>query len=401
MSERELSTESERHCAGCGIVLQSDFPDAPGYAPASALARSQPVCRRCFRIRHYGEFSRIVIPYDQYRREVSAIAAHPGLVLYVVDVFDLPGSVIPDLAGLIGGSRVIAVVNKVDLLPREVRVEALASWIRRELRKSGVELADVVFVSGSTGFGMDRLLANVEAAREDIVYAVGMANVGKSTILNGLMRRLQQDAQFTASRVPGTTIGMVSTRLTTEHGRVKVVSDTPGLLNGDRVIDKLCGDCLKQTIPQDPLRQRVYQLDPGQTLWLGGFARFDFLSGPHQPVVVHVSNRLVVHRTKVERAEAIYAEHSDDILKVPCPECRRSLGKLVPWTLRAVRQKPLHGETDRAIEIPAAGCDVVLSGLGWISLQGHNIRAVLYAPPGVRVSQRPRLLGQLSRAGRT
>jgi 30S ribosome assembly GTPase len=401
MTDNELANTKLLQCSGCGIQLQSEDPDAPGYVPASALERERPVCRRCFRIRHYGEFSRIVVPHDVYEREVSAIAKHPGLVLYVLDVFDLPGSIIPGLQNLIGASEVVAVVNKVDLLPREVHVQTLEGWILRELRSAGIRAAKVLFVSGQSGQGTDEIVRELRAARSDIAYVVGMANVGKSTLLNHLLRSQKQDERFTASRVPGTTIGMVAVRMELDTGKPMVLVDTPGLIHGDRLIDHLCGQCLKAVLPQSAIRPRIYQLDPGQTLWLGGFARFDFVSGPHQPVVCYVSNDLVVHRTKLERAEAIGTEHADDILKAPCPSCRRALGEKTSYRIRGVRQRPLAAEAGPELAIPLTGCDIVLSGLGWITLQGHNIRGHLYAPHQVKVTVRPRLVGGISRGMRT
>ncbi len=103
-------------------------------------------------------------------------------MFYVIDVFDLPGSVIPGLAKWIGTSRVVAVVNKVDLLPKEVHVEALEQWIRKELQTTGVALSEVLFVSGRSG-GIRDVLEAMQRYRADAVYVVGMANVGKGSIL--------------------------------------------------------------------------------------------------------------------------------------------------------------------------------------------------------------------------
>jgi ribosome biogenesis GTPase YqeH len=384
-------------CSGCGIVLQTEDPDAPGYVPESALQRERPVCRRCFRIRHYGEFSRIVVPHDVYEREVSAIARHPGLVLYVLDVFDLPGSIIPGLDKLIGPSDVVAIVNKVDLLPREVHVETLEGWILRELRSAGIRATKVLFVSAQSGRGTAQIVQELRDTKREVAYVVGMANVGKSTLLNRLLRKQKLDEQFTASRVPGTTIGMNAVQMELDGGKRMVLVDTPGLIHGDRLIDHLCGQCLKAVLPQSAIHPRIYQLDPGQTLWLGGFARFDFVSGPHQPIVCYVSNDLVVHRTKLERAEVIGSEHADDILKAPCPNCRDALGDKTLYRIRGERQRPQPSETGPEVVVPLTGCDIVLSGLGWITLQGHNIRGYLHAPRQVKVTVRPRLVGGISR----
>ena len=44
MMEREVG------CEGCGVLLQTEYPEKPGYVPLTALEREHPICRRCFRI---------------------------------------------------------------------------------------------------------------------------------------------------------------------------------------------------------------------------------------------------------------------------------------------------------------------------------------------------------------
>ncbi|SFU94052.1 ribosome biogenesis GTPase YqeH [Alicyclobacillus macrosporangiidus] len=383
-------------CAGCGAPLQSEMPEAPGYVPASAFDRDKPVCRRCFRIRHYGEFVPVAVSPDAYRQAVAGIARHPGLVLYVLDVFDLSGSMVPGLAELVGTSPVWAVVNKVDLLPAEVRPDALARWVRRLVEERGVRCDGVWFVSGRTGFGMDSLLSALDERREDRVYAVGMANVGKSTLLNRLIRAGRAEPVLTESRMPGTTLGVVEMAGTLPSGRAVSFVDTPGLMHGGRVIDRLCADCLKRAVPSARLRPRVYQLNPRQTLWIAGFARFDFVAGERQPIVVWVSNDLVVHRTKLERADTIGEERYEEVLQVPCPDCRARLGELRPLVVGAGRHRG-GGRTRMDVPVPRQGCDVVLAGLGWITLFGRDLAGRLFVPEGIQVTVRERMIGGVTR----
>lgn len=409
--DNKQTSLQRRTCPGCGALFQQDTPDGPGYLPSSAIAAGDPLCQRCYRIRHYGEFSRIAVPSVVYRAQISHISSEPGLVLYVLDVFDLAGSIVRGLADALGRSVVWAVVNKVDLLPRDVRPDTLSTWVRTSLASSGIQVERVLFVSGQTGTGVPELATAMAQSGRDPIYAVGMSNVGKSTLLNRLVHTLgaQDDAAgtvdpvdgqdqrdpFTASRIPGTTLGLAWRQANTAGGESRTIVDTPGLLEFDRMTDHLCGDCLKVAVPQARLRPRVYQLDAGQSLWLGGFARFDFESGEHQPVVCYVSNALTVHRTRLENADHIGREHADDILKAPCPECRAELGTL--------RRHPVSVGAGSATDSPQRsagdctcgrrGCDIVLPGLGWISLFGTSLTGAIWLPKGIRPVVRPRWIG--------
>jgi len=43
-------------CPGCGVELQTTDPNKIGYIPESSLLeRSDPICQRCYRIKHYSD----------------------------------------------------------------------------------------------------------------------------------------------------------------------------------------------------------------------------------------------------------------------------------------------------------------------------------------------------------
>jgi ribosome biogenesis GTPase YqeH len=365
--------------------------------PGGTATREDVVCRRCFRIRNYGEFSRVEVSPDVYAKQVSHIAAHPGLVLYVLDVFDLDGSLVKNLAKYIGQSRVLVVVNKIDLMPREVKVEALASWVRQTVERTGIVPEDILFVSAQDQSSVAEILGAVERSGEDLVYVVGMANVGKSTLLNGMLSKLGQNTRFTASRAPGTTLGLTAIKVSDRDGTPLTLVDTPGLIHGDRVQDRLCTDCLKVAVPRARLRPKVFQLNSGQSLWIGGIVRFDFEHGPRQPVVCYVSNELVIHRTKLERAEYIGEVHLDDILKVPCASCRKEVRPSKKTVIASGKFERQAKAAGNAKTFSRSGCDIVIPGLGWITLMGSDFFGAVWAPTGVPIRLRPRMIGVLSR----
>ena len=74
-------------CSGCGVPLQSREPAAPGFIPAEK-AETALLCRRCYRLRHYGSFEETEIDAD-LPGLVRAAAAKADLSLLVVDFFDL------------------------------------------------------------------------------------------------------------------------------------------------------------------------------------------------------------------------------------------------------------------------------------------------------------------------
>ncbi|EMP29507.1 Putative protein C4orf14 like protein [Chelonia mydas] len=181
---------------------------------------------------------------EQYRNLVSAALrgpprhGHPPLVLYMVDMLDLPDSVLPDLPQLVdAGSNILVVGNKVDLLPRDspdylkrFRKQLLRSCARvgilpaaqgtggRVGRTGSQNLVDVHLISAKTGYGVEKLISKLQRSWKcnGDVYLVGATNSGKSTLFNTL---LQSDYckskapevinRATISPWPGTTLNLL------------------------------------------------------------------------------------------------------------------------------------------------------------------------------------------------
>ena len=52
-----------------------------------------------------------------------------------------------------------------------------------------------------------------------------------------------------------------------------------------------------------------YQLNSQQTLYFGGLARLDFITGERTSLVCYFHRRLQIHRTKLEKADELYNRH--------------------------------------------------------------------------------------------
>ncbi|MCY0869463.1 MAG: hypothetical protein OWT27_02605, partial [Firmicutes bacterium] len=157
-----------------------------------------------------------------------------------------------------------------------------------------------------------------------------------------------------------------------------VIIDTPGLLGRHRLQDRVCTASLPRLVPQDRLRPRVYQLQEGQTLFLGGLARLDFSEGAAASFVVYVANHLHVHRTKTSHAEDLYERQKGLLLNPPCGDCDASLQRLDARTMGFKAGNP---------------ADIVIPGLGWIRLSGAEAKVVMHVPAGIEASVRPALFG--------
>lgn len=364
-------------CAGCGIEIQTEDAKRPGYAPASALARKAVICQRCFRIKHYNEVAPVSMGDDDFLRILDGIGSTQALVVMVVDIFDFQGSWLRGLPRFVGKNPILLVGNKVDLLPRNINLNRVRNWMQHEAKERGLRPEDVVLISAQKGLHIDELLARIGALRKGRdVYIVGVTNVGKSTMINRILHDYgSAELQITTSPFPGTTLDKIEIPL--EDGCS--IFDTPGIINRDQIGHMVSPADLRKITPRSRINSRVYQLNDGQTLFLGGLARIDFVRGQHQPFVIYVDNDLYIHRTKLEKADEVQEKHHGTLLAPPTGV--EAAQALPPFVKHSFKVKPT-GTTD-----------IVISGLGWVSLQGkHEADVVVHAPKGVSVGMRKGLI---------
>ncbi|XP_047923746.2 nitric oxide-associated protein 1 [Anser cygnoides] len=212
-------------CSGCGAELQCRDGAEPGFVPADkyrsltegpggVAGLRGAVCQRCWLLAHHGRALRLRLPPEQHRQVVSAALRRPSrhgrgpLLLYLLDVLELPDPVLPQLPALLGpdvpAAGLLVVGNKVDLLPADspghlgrLRQRLEAACVQAGLRRG--LLVDVRLVSARTGFGLEGLVSRLQRSWKCAgdVYLLGATNSGKSTLFNALLR-----SDYCKSRAP-------------------------------------------------------------------------------------------------------------------------------------------------------------------------------------------------------
>lgn len=362
-------------CPGCGAVLQRDDPAGPGYLPFElACADGDTVCRRCYRLRHYGRAEGQPLSPDAARRRVERALSRARAALVILDLCDFEGGLPP--SGLIPAHKpVVLAVNKTDLLPPKASAKEVEAWAagrwREAVRESAVEA--VAAISATKGLGLKRLVEKLRACggRERALAVVGATSTGKSTLL-GRLSGGESMTRPTVSRFPGTTQDVI--RMPLEDGGL-VLYDTPGYVPGDRVIDLLCQVCAARLVPERKLQARLYNLSPGQGLVLGGFAAF-ILAGPEpRAIQIYTGDEVVQHRTGGAKAAELCETRPEWLLPWACASCRPAGG----FRLEEMRLE--------------AGEDLAVAGLGWISLRGGPSVIQAIVPRGARLARRRALFG--------
>ncbi|XP_076842805.1 nitric oxide-associated protein 1 isoform X2 [Brachyhypopomus gauderio] len=218
-------------CCGCGALMHCTAPEVPGYLPSEKFTQligedklKTAICQRCFLLMHHQKALNVTMSTEEYRKIVSRIKPEKALVLLIVDLLDIPDSIIPDLPQLVGKNKHIVILgNKVDLLPGDS--ENYLPRIKRQLVQycsdMGIptrDLKDIHLISAKTGYGIENLITRLQTTwkYKGDVYLVGTANAGKSTLFNTLLesdycktRATDVIHKATISPWPGTTLNLL------------------------------------------------------------------------------------------------------------------------------------------------------------------------------------------------
>ena len=119
---------SKKICIGCGIELQSDYPEKNGYLPAAKLEEpGEHYCQRCFKIKNYGKYMPVRLTRDDYRKVVQEEMVNSQVAIAVFDIIDFEGSFDDEILDVLREMDSIVVINKLDLIPDEKHPSEVAN----------------------------------------------------------------------------------------------------------------------------------------------------------------------------------------------------------------------------------------------------------------------------------
>ncbi|MCZ0717727.1 ribosome biogenesis GTPase YqeH [Aerococcus kribbianus] len=371
-----MTKEEAVYCIGCGARLQSEQAGERGYTPQSSydkgIETGELYCQRCFKLRHYNQLEKVSTSEDEFLALLNDLSNKDALIVNVIDIFDVSGSIISGLNRFTGDNPVLLVANKLDLLPKSLNPNRLQNWLQGQLKDLGIKVDDILLLSAKKRKAVDELLDKIESMRHGKdVYIMGVTNVGKSTIINRLLQSTGVDAQvITTSQYPGTTLDLIEIPFEDDS----VLVDTPGIIHSNQMTSLLDLDDLKLVMPADELRPRTYQLNDQQTLFMGGLARFDYLSGEKMGITAYFSRRLDIHRRKLEGSDEFYDKHLGGLLTPP------QAGTIAEFPTLVRREFHIRENTD-----------LVISGLGWLNIPKAADIAI-HVPRGIAVYLRSPLI---------
>lgn len=362
----------EIRCFGCGAIIQSDDEKKIGFVPKNALNNEAVLCKRCFRLKNYHELQKTDLTSDDFLNILQKIGDQNCLVVYLIDLFDYNGSLINGLSRHLNNNDILVVGNKRDILPRSLKDTKIIHWLRRQLKDIGIKPVDVILSSGVKNYNLDLLIDKINEYRHGRdVYIVGVTNVGKSSLINALLKHYGNNGNnlITTSEFPGTTLDLIEIPLDDSN----YLYDSPGIVNPHQMAHLVKDEDLKVIIPKSELKPINFQLDDQQSLYFAGLARMDFIKGKHTSFTCYFPKLIKIHRTKLENSDGLYNRHLT--LK---PEIE---------TIKDIKEMKTYD-----FKLPDYKIDLVISGLGFVSINCPNALIKVHVPKGVGVFIREALI---------
>lgn len=347
------------NCKGCGVQMQFLEPTQLGYSPK----KGSDYCQRCFRLTHYDDLQLSMKTGIDPTEILKRVDLMDALVVWVVDLFDFESSMMDGIHRHLPGKEILLVATKRDLLPDTMGNEKLGKFILSRSKTYGLQLAGLVVTGKNIEEGSTEVLKAVkQLSKGRPIVVLGKANAGKSTLLNALMK----ENKLTSSRYPGTTLDFNPLLI---EGLNFI--DTPGIEGQKTMLMVTEEKDLKNILPYEPIKSRVFQCRGDQSFAIGGLARVDVIACEKASIVFYVSNRLDIHRGKRERADELWKTQYGSLLN-PTPQVNNFTKTKVPMWKEKV--------------------DVVIDGLGWISISGTVKEIEVHYPKEINVTFRKAMI---------
>ncbi|MFA6796259.1 MAG: GTPase RsgA [Bacilli bacterium] len=358
-----------QRCSSCGAILQISDPKRSGYITPSRYEKGpEPgMCDRCYNLSHFNVSNDKNYTPD-YLKIVQKAKETQALVVYVLDLFTFEASIIPNLGKELP-SNVLVLLNKRDVLPKGTDDKKLIDDTRRRLAIENIDPVDIVVLSSSKSLNVDNLfdLLNEHRRGKD-VYFIGASKVGKSSIINTILKQYKNETtrMISTTHIPGTNLDVMEIPLDMNSS----IYDTPGIYNPKSCINQLERHAVKYIVPQEEIIIRTYTSNSNQSYLLGGIGCINYVEGPKSTFSFHFSNDLAITRVKMDRAEKTFASLTSTRQVKPTSEKIHSFKDL----------------EKHEVHVPASGKIIIfILGLGKIEFEGANQKFEFFIPKNVGI----------------
>lgn len=256
-----------KKCLGCGSVLQSENSNKEGFVKSSVINKAL-YCERCFKIKHYGEYSVLdkKVDTDGIIRNINSdkIAS----VVFLVDMLNIN----PEIKKYINRFKLnkYILLTKKDIMPRGLNEKKLISYFKENI----YDTDNIMCISSLKNYNISNFMNKINNDFVRRLYVVGFTNSGKSTFINRVLSNMQNKPYITTSSIPNTTASYITIKV---NNRLTIV-DTPGLIDSNAIYNFIDYSKLVSLYPKKEIRVKTFQMREGQSIVINDILRIENLN---------------------------------------------------------------------------------------------------------------------------
>lgn len=369
-------------CIGCGVKLQSSDPEKAGYVKEIVLIENgdNVYCKRCHDVIHHNKKYDDVNDVEGYYNKIKNIKSTKSLILLLVDIFDINNSFIPRLSEYVGKNEVLVLVNKIDIIPKTMKLKNIEEYVRNISKKNNLNVIGVMMISAKNTKDCEKVVERIKKLKYryknknktgfDDCYVMGCASVGKSTFINTIISKYLDSKNFiTTSEQYHTTVDIIKIPLDSKN----FIIDTPGIVNDKSFGNYLSYESMRDLKVTNYLKPKTFQLKNDQTIFIGGLCRLEFCEGENISASFYVSNDLYLHRTKTLKADELWELQKQKLLVPPYNDLEsKLLSNFVT--------------TEIVVESKEKTKDILIPNVGFVHLSGDNLKVKFSADKKIKVT---------------
>ncbi|MDQ0568107.1 ribosome biogenesis GTPase YqeH [Mycoplasma yeatsii] len=347
-----------KKCLGCGSSLQQENKTKIGYVENTDHA----YCLRCFKIKNYNELVSNEIDSDQFIEKIkNLVETEKDLIFYyVLDVFDIEGSRIKNIEEIIKDHKVKLVVNKIDLLPKSVKLSKIKNYISDLFKDSNLNDLDVLLVSAKTMNLSQVLFDEIKNNNQYKQYFIGASNVGKSSLINKMLEMNNLVPSIVVSNYFNTTLDFISIKL----DQNTVIYDSAGVSRKNSIANLMNKRFWKYCYFKKELKQFTYRLNTNNSIFFAGVAWFDYQSESKTDFHIYVNKNINLHRTSSNNVERYWNKNRKTL--TPYISSQKVYSYKFDFTKNDINKE----------------FDISISGLGWINFVVKQAMSITINIPG-------------------
>lgn len=275
-----------KECLGCGSVLQTTAPKDEGFVKSSVLSKAD-YCERCFKIKHYGEYSVLdkKIDTDGIIRNINS--DNLASVAILIDALNINDNIKKYIKRFKNKKYIL--ITKKDILPKSLKEKKLIEYIKNNV----CDTENIMCISSVKNYNIDNFLNKIKEDNVKRLYIVGFTNSGKSTFINHLLTSQMKNPMITTSAIPNTTASYITIKL---DNKITIV-DTPGFIDSNAVYNFIDYNKTIKLYPKKEIRVKTFQIRNGYSIVINDILRIDNL-GKCNSFSFYMSDKLRYEKVK-------------------------------------------------------------------------------------------------------